>query len=130
MSETFKAEIITPDKIMLSDEALETIIPSFEGLMTILKDHISLVTFLRPGIIKVILKNSTENFFIEEGTVEFSNNNLLILTTSAINLKNFTSEQIIEKIKDTKENISKSNNNDKFNYILSHKLQVLEEINR
>lgn len=130
MSETFKAEIITPDKIMLSDEALETIIPSFEGLMTILKDHISLVTFLRPGIIKVILKNTTESFFIEEGTVEFSNNNLLILTTSAINLKNFTSEQIIEKIKDTKENISKSNNNDKFNYILSHKLQVLEEINR
>ena len=115
MSETFKAEIITPDKIMLSDEALETIIPSFEGLMTILKDHISLVTFLRPGIIKVILKNTTESFFIEEGTVEFSNNNLLILTTSAINLKNFTSEQIIEKIKDTKENISKSNNNDKFN---------------
>ena len=99
MSETFKAEIITPDKIMLSGEALETIIPSFEGLMTILKDHISLVTFLRPGIIKVILKN-------------------------------FTSEKIIEKIKDTKENISKSNNNDKFNYILSHKLQVLEEINR
>lgn len=130
MSETFKAEIITPDKIMLSDEALETIIPSFEGLMTILKDHISLVTFLRPGIIKVILKNSTENFFIEEGTVEFSNNNLLILTTSVINLKNFTSEKIIEKIKDTKENISKSNNNDKLNYILSHKLQVLEEINR
>jgi F-type H+-transporting ATPase subunit epsilon len=130
VSETFKAEIITPDKIMLSDEALETIIPSFEGLMTILKDHISLVTFLRPGIIKVILKNTTESFFIEEGTVEFSNNNLLILTTSAINLKNFTSEQIIEKIKDTKENISKSNNNDKFNYILSHKLQVLEEINR
>jgi len=130
LSETFKAEIITPDKIMLSGEALETIIPSFEGLMTILKDHISLVTFLRPGIIKVILKNTTENFFIEEGTVEFSNNNLLILTTSVINLKNFTSEQIIEKIKDTKENISKSNNNDKFNYILSHKLQVLEEINR
>ena len=130
MSETFKAEIITPDKIMLSDEALETIIPSFEGLMTILKDHISLVTFLRPGIIKVILKNTTESFFIEEGTVEFSNNNLLILTTSAINLKNFTSEQIIEKIKETKENISKSNNNDKFNYILSHKLQVLEEINQ
>ena len=130
MSETFKAEIITPDEIMLSDEALETIIPSFEGLMTILKDHISLVTFLRPGIIKVILKNSTENFFIEEGTVEFSNNNLLILTTSVINLKNFTSEKIIEKIKDTKENISKSNNNDKLNYILSHKLQVLEEINR
>ena len=130
MSETFKAEIITPDKIMLSDEALETIIPSFEGLMTILKDHISLVTFLRPGIIKVILKNTTESFFIEEGTVEFSNNNLLILTTSVINLKNFTSEKIIEKIKDTKENISKSNNNDKLNYILSHKLQVLEEINR
>jgi F-type H+-transporting ATPase subunit epsilon/F-type H+-transporting ATPase subunit delta len=96
--------------------------------MTILKDHISLVTFLRPGIIEVNLKNSIEKFFIEEGTVEFSNNNLLILTTLAINLKNFAPGEIIEKIKDTEQDISKLNNNDKFNYILSHKLQVLNEI--
>ena len=128
MSEIFKAEIITPDKIILSNEVSEVTIPSFEGLMTILKDHISLVTFLRPGIIEVNLKNSIEKFFIEEGTVEFSNNNLLILTTLAINLKNFTPGEIIEKIKDTEQDISKLNNNDKFNYILSHKLQVLNEI--
>ena len=128
MSEIFKAEIITPDKIILSNEVSEVTIPSFEGLMTILKDHISLVTFLRPGIIEVNLKNSIENFFIEEGTVEFSNNNLLILTTLAINLKNFTPGEIIEKIKDTEQDISKLNNNDKFNYIISHKLQVLNEI--
>ena len=125
MSEIFKAEIITPDKIILSNEVSEVTIPSFEGLMTILKDHISLVTFLRPGIIEVNLKNSIEKFFIEEGTVEFSNNNLLILTTLAINLKNFAPGEIIEKIKDTEQDISKLNNNDKFNYILSHKLQVL-----
>ena len=128
MSEIFKAEIITPDKIILSNEVSEVTIPSFDGLMTILKDHISLVTFLRPGIIEVNLKNSIEKFFIEEGTVEFSNNNLLILTTLAINLKNFTPGEIIEKIKDTEQDISKLNNNDKFNYILSHKLQVLNEI--
>jgi|TARA_B110000967_G_C18873605_1_gene556908 F-type H+-transporting ATPase subunit epsilon len=128
MSEIFKAEIITPDKIILSNEVSEVTIPSFEGLMTILKDHISLVTFLRPGIIEVNLKNSIEKFFIEEGTVEFSNNNLLILTTLAINLKNFAPGEIIEKIKDTEQDISKLNNNDKFNYILSHKLQVLNEI--
>ena len=128
MSEIFKAEIITPDKIILSNEVSEVTIPSFEGLMTILKDHISLVTFLRPGIIEVNLKNSIEKFFIEDGTVEFSNNNLLILTTLAINLKNFAPGEIIEKIKDTEQDISKLNNNDKFNYILSHKLQVLNEI--
>ena len=128
MSEIFKAEIITPDKIILSNEVSEVTIPSFDGLMTILKDHISLVTFLRPGIIEVNLKNSIEKFFIEEGTVEFSNNNLLILTTLAINLKNFTPGEIIEKIKDTEQDISKLNNNDKFNYILSHKLQVLNEM--
>lgn len=128
MSEIFKAEIITPDKIILSNEVSEVTIPSFEGLMTLLKDHISLVTFLRPGIIEVNLKNSIEKFFIEEGTVEFSNNNLLILTTLAINLKNFAPGEIIEKIKDTEQDISKLNNNDKFNYILSHKLQVLNEI--
>ena len=129
MSENFKIEIITPDKTLISTDTSEVVIPSYEGLMTILKEHIPLVTFLRPGIIVVNSNNSIEKFFVEEGTVEFSENNLLILTTLAINIKKLSSEEINKKIESTKIDISKTGNNDKINYILNHKLDALKEIN-
>ena len=86
MSENFTVEIISPEKSILNTEAKEVVIPSFEGEMGILRDHISLITFLRPGLIKI--KEAIEtNFFVEEGTVEFKNNSLLILTSSAKKLQ-------------------------------------------
>ena len=85
MSENFTVEIISPDRSVIKIETNEVVIPSYEGEMGILKDHIPLITFLRPGIIKISDDNE-KNFFVEEGTVEFSNNNLLILTSSAIKL--------------------------------------------
>ena len=86
MSENFTVEIISPEKSILNAEAKEVMIPSFEGEMGILRDHISLITFLRPGLIKI--KEAIEtNFFVEEGTVEFKNNSLLILTSSAKKLQ-------------------------------------------
>ena len=86
MALNFKLEIITPEKTIFSSEVDQVTIPSYEGEMTILKDHVSLVTFLRPGIIKIGEKN-LENFYLDDGIVEFSNNILLILTASARNLK-------------------------------------------
>ena len=98
--------------------------------MTILKDHISIVTFLRPGLIEIRVDNETEKFFIEEGTVEFSNNQLLILSSTAENIKNFSNSKISEMIKKTEKFISENNSGDKKNYILSHKLDTLREINQ
>jgi F-type H+-transporting ATPase subunit epsilon/F-type H+-transporting ATPase subunit delta len=108
---------------------LEVTIPSYEGLMTILKDHISIVTFLRPGLIEIRGQNETEKFFIEEGTVEFSNNQLLILSSTTENIKNFDSSKISEMIKITETSISENNSGDKKKYILSHKLDTLKELN-
>ena len=83
MSETFNIEVISPEKKLLAEKVSSAIIPAFEGEMTILKDHISLITFLRPGIIK-ITGNKETKFFVEEGTVEFSNNNLVILSSTVV----------------------------------------------
>ena len=102
MSEEFKIEIVNPERSFLSkDDITEVIVPAFEGEMGILKDHIPLITFLRPGFIE-IEKNSNENikFFIEEGTVEFLDNKMLVLTTSAKNLKNFDNSEISEMKKE------------------------------
>ena len=88
MSENFSVEIISPDKSILKSETTEVTIPSYEGEMGILKDHIPLITFLRPGLIKIKTNENEKSFFIEDGTVEFSNNNLLILTSTAKNLDN------------------------------------------
>ena len=97
-------------------------------MMTILKNHISLITFLRPGFLEVETKSGTEKFFVEEGTVEFSNNTLLILSSTIINKKNFTSNQISEMLEKTKKEISGDNISDKIRYILAHKISTLQEI--
>ena len=128
MSENFAVEIISPDQSILKSEASEVTIPSYEGQMGILKDHVPLITFLRPGLI-VIKENSVEKkFFIEDGTVEFSNNNLLILTSTAKNLDNLDKNSLDEIIKNSEEKISKDGLSDKERYLLSYKIDILKEI--
>ena len=130
MSENFAVEIISPDKSILKSEAAEVTIPSYEGQMGILKDHIPLITFLRPGLI-IIKENSGEKkFFIEDGTVEFSNNSLLILTSTAKSLDSLEKNFIDTIIKDSQEKISKGGISDKERYLLSYKIDTLREINK
>ena len=129
MSEKFNLEIISPDQILINTEVKEVIIPAYEGLMTILKDHINLVTFLRPGFI-IIDDDKTEEFFVEEGTVEFLNNTLLILSSTIKNIKDLTTNEINEMIQKTEINIQKNEIKDKEKYILSYKLETLKQIER
>ena len=128
MSENFNLEIISPNKTLISSETKQVIIPAFEGLMTILKDHISLVTFLRPGIIEVEINNEIEKFFVEEGTVEFSKNNLLILSSSVKNLKIFSNDEANTLLEKSKKEYSNNELSDKDKYILSYKLEILKNI--
>ena len=130
MSENFVVEIISPDKSILKSEAVEVTIPSYEGEMGILKNHIPLITFLRPGLI-IIKENSGEKkFFIEDGTVEFSNNSLLILTSTAKSLDSLEKNSIDTIIKNSQEKISKGEISDKERYLLSYKIDTLREINK
>ena len=128
MSENFNLEIISPNKTLISSETKQVIIPAFEGLMTILKDHISLVTFLRPGIIEVEINNEIEKFFVEEGTVEFFKNNLLILSSSVKNLKIFSNDEANTLLEKSKKEYSNNGLSDKDKYILSYKLETLKNI--
>jgi len=128
MSEKFNLEIISPDKILLNTDVKQVIIPAYEGLMTILKDHISLITFLRPGFIEAEIKNKIEKFYVEEGTVEFFNNKLLILTASSINLEKLTKENIVKMIDESKILLQDTEIKDKEKYIINHKLDTLKQI--
>ena len=129
MSDKFTIEIITPDKTILKSETTEVTIPSFEGQMGVLKDHIPLITFLRPGIISV--QNQEEkNYFIEEGTVEFSDNNLLILTSTAKDLKNMEKNSINDLIDQAEKKLKDSDLSDKDKYVMSYKINTLKEINQ
>jgi len=129
MSENFLVEIITPDKSILKSEAIEVTIPSYEGQMGILKDHIPLITFLRPGLVIVKKSDEEKNFFIEEGTVEFINNSLLILSSTVKRLEDLDKNTIDEAIKDSQEKLTNTSINDKEKYLLSHKIDSLKEIN-
>ena len=130
MSENFVVEIISPDKSILKSEATEVTIPSYEGQMGILKDHISLITFLRPGLITIKENSGEKIFFIEDGTVEFSNNSLLILTSTAKSLDSLEKNSIDTIIKNAQEKISKNEISDKERYLLSYKIDTLREINK
>ena len=128
MSDIFTVEIISPDQTILKQEANEVTIPAYEGELGILKDHIPLITFLRPGFINI--KNQDEKkYFVEEGTVEFSNNNLLILTSTAKDLNNFGKHLINNQIEMAKKKIQNNNLTDKEKYLESHKIDALKEIN-
>ena len=129
MSDKFSIEIISPEKTILKSETSEVVIPSFEGQMGILKDHIPLITFLRPGII-LIQDQEEKKYYVEEGIVEFSNNKLLILTSTANNLKNFEKEIIDRWINDAEKKLKDNNITDKEKYIVSYKIDTLREINR
>ena len=129
MSEKFTIEIISPDRSIIKTETSEVVIPSFEGEMGILKDHIPLITFLRPGLIN-IKTNTDQKFFVEEGTVEFSNNNLLILTSTAKEVTKMNKKFIDTLISESEKKLDDNEITDKERYLLSYKLETLRSINQ
>ena len=129
MSEKFTIEIISPDRPIVKTGTSEVVIPSFEGEMGILKDHIALITFLRPGLIN-IKTNTDQKFFVEEGTVEFSNNNLLILTSTAKEVTKMNKKFIDTLISESEKKLDKNEITDKERYLLSYKLETLRNINQ
>ena len=130
MSEEFNLEIINPDKSFLNKEdATEVVVPALEGEMGILKDHISIISFLKPGIIKVYSKSGEEQYYIEDGILEFKNNNLSVLTSSIINLKDLEKSKIQELLKVADEDIEKQGINDQSRYLTDQKIEVLKSIN-
>ena len=129
MENTFKVEIISPEKVIFSNATKMVKLPSYEGDMSVLKNHISIITFLRPGIIKVQKKDDTfEDFFVEDGTVEYFNNNLVVLSASAMNVKDLSQELVENLNKDTQDKLKDKNITDHDRYILNHKLNALKEI--
>tara|TARA_B100001121_G_C18106737_1_gene352578 strand:+ start:95 stop:484 length:390 start_codon:yes stop_codon:yes gene_type:complete len=129
MEKTFNVDIITPDKKFLSVDSLEVVVPSYDGLITILRDHIPIITFLRPGVLKIKIESNYEDFFIQEGTVEFFSNKLLILTSSIIKKTDLNKDEIEKMLKKVDRELEETNLTDKQSYILSHKRDVLKEIN-
>ena len=129
MSEKFTIEIISPESTIIKKETHEVIIPSYEGEMGILKDHISLITFLRPGFI-IIKSENVKKFFVEEGTVEFANNILLILTSTAKDTSNINKRTIESLISESEKKLDDNEISDKERYLLSYKLESLKNVNQ
>ena len=129
MEDNFKFEIISPEKIIFSNNAKMATIPAYEGDMSILKNHISIITFLRPGIIKVQKEdNSFEQFFVEDGTVEYFKDNLVILSASPVNIKDLSKDKIEILSKNAEAKLLDKDITDHDRYILNHKLDVLKEV--
>ena len=130
MSEEFKVEIVNPEKSFLTKEDVtEVVVPAFEGEMGILKDHISIISFLKPGIIKILSKSGVENYYVEDGIVEFKNNNLSILTSSILNLSDIDKSKQQDLISSAEEQSKSEEINDQARYLIDQKLEVLKSLN-
>ena len=129
MEDNFKIEIISPEKVIFSDNLTMVTLPSYEGDMSVLKNHISTISFLRPGIVKVYKNDGNiEEFFVQDGIVEYFNDSLVVLSVSAINVKNLSKEFMDNLNNDTQDKLTDKNLTDHDRYILNHKLDVLKEI--
>ena len=129
MSEEFTLEIISPEQTLFNSDVRQVSIPAYEGMMTILKNHISLITFLRPGFVKIEARDKTEKFYVEDGIVEFYNNKLLILSPSAIQIDKLSKENIQKMIEDYKVLLQNSEIMDYERHIINHKVDSLQQIN-
>ena len=129
MSEEFKVEIVNPEKSFLSKENVtEVVVPAFEGEMGILKDHISIISFLKPGIIKISSGNEENSFYVDDGIVEFKNNNLSILTSNIFDIKNSDKSKIQDMIKEAEKDLSSDKLDDQKRFIISQKVEVLKSL--
>ena len=130
MSEEFKVEIVNPEKSFLSEENVtEVVIPAFEGEMGILKDHISIISFLKPGIIKVYSKSEEKKYFVEDGIVEFKDNNLSILTSSIFKVSDLDRNKIDQLVKGAEKETAVDNIDDQKRYLIDQKIEVLKNLN-
>ncbi|WP_435085717.1 ATP synthase F1 subunit epsilon [Candidatus Pelagibacter bacterium nBUS_33] len=130
MSEEFKVEIVNPEKsFLVKEDVSEVVVPAFEGEMGILKDHISIISFLKPGIIKILSKSGDENYYVEDGIVEFKNNNLSILTSSIFNLTDLDKSKQQDLLKIAEEEASNPEINDQSKYLVDQKIEVLRSLN-
>ena len=129
MSELFNLEVINPEKsFLVKDDVKEVVVPAFEGEMGILKDHIPIISFLKPGIMKVLKANSEEKYYIEDGILEFKDNSLSILTSSVIRYDEIDRNNIKKSIQEAEENLSKEDINDQQKFLISQKIDTLKSI--
>ena len=129
MSKEFKVEIINPEKSFISkDKVTEVVVPAYEGDIGILKDHISIISFLKPGIIKILEKNEEERYYVEDGIMEFKDNSLSILTSSIHNIKEMKKNSIDDSLKDAEKLLSNENLDDQERFLINQKIDVLKSL--
>ena len=130
MSNNFNIDIVNPEKSFLSkNDVFEVVIPAVEGEIGILKDHISIISFLKPGIIKVYSDTEEQNFYVEDGIIEFKDNTLSVLTSSIFDLKDADKNFVSESISSAEAELSKDDIDDQKRFLLNHKVEILESIN-
>ena len=130
MSEGFKLEIVNPEKSFLSKDGVsEVVVPAFEGDMGILKDHISIISFLKPGIVRIIDMNSTEEtYYVEDGIIEFKNNCLSILTSNIFDIKKIDKNKVRDILAKAEKDVENKDISDQEKYLVDHKIEVLKSL--
>ena len=130
MSDVFKIEIVKPENFfLLKEDVSEVTVPSFEGDMGILKDHISIISFLRPGLLRIIDSKSTEEtYYVEDGIIEFKNNCLSVLTRNIFDIKKIDKNEVRDILAKAEKDVQNPDISDQAKYLVDHKIEVLKSL--
>ena len=129
MSNSFKLDIVNPEKSFLSKEnAVEVVVPAFEGDMGFLKDHISIISFLKPGLLRVVDSATEETFYVEDGIIEFKNNCLSILTSNIFDIKKMDKNKVKSILSEAEKDSQNNDISDEAKYLVDQKIEVLKSL--
>tara|TARA_B100000686_G_scaffold303646_1_gene340649 strand:+ start:146 stop:544 length:399 start_codon:yes stop_codon:yes gene_type:complete len=129
MSEGFKLEIVNPESSFLSKEGVtEVVVPAFEGDMGILKDHISIISFLKPGLVRIFDGSNEETYYVDDGIVEFKNNCLSILTSNIFDIKKMDKNIVRDALAKAEQDNQKKDISDQNKYLTDQKIEVLKNL--
>ena len=133
MPDPFKFELVSPERLLVSGEVEQVLVPGAEGDMTVLAHHAPILTTLKPGVLDIGYPGGEhQRFFLRGGFAEVNPAGLIVLAETAIDLVELDAGQLAQAIKDAQEDVADASEDaarDRAQTRLDHLRQVQSALN-
>ncbi len=107
MAEAFKFELVSPERLLVSEQVISVVIPGTEGELTVMANHAPLMTTVRPGVVTVALASgSTERYVVFGGFADIVPQGCTLLAESAVAVKDIDRDDLASRIRDAREDVA------------------------
>ncbi|MGB7287675.1 MAG: F0F1 ATP synthase subunit epsilon [Salaquimonas sp.] len=113
MAQAFPFELVSPEKLLVSGEASEVLIPGTEGYFQVLANHAPFMSTIKPGVVEVKMADgAASRYVIFGGFADVSPNGLSILAEHATNVADLNKEDLAKRVQDAKEDLADAKDED------------------